>query len=47
MSEAEARTRIAAQPPQADKVAQASVVIDNSGTLEQTRHQVEVAWQAI
>ncbi len=44
MSEAEARTRQAAQPPQAEKVAQADVVIDNSGTLEQTRRQVEAAW---
>jgi dephospho-CoA kinase len=47
MSEAEARTRIAAQPPQADKIAQADVVIDNSGSLELTRRQVEAAWQAI
>jgi dephospho-CoA kinase len=44
MSEAEARTRLSAQPPQAEKVAQADVVIDNSGTLEQTRQQVEAAW---
>jgi dephospho-CoA kinase len=47
MRESEARMRIAAQPPQADKVAQADVVIDNSGTLEQTRVQVDAAWQAI
>jgi dephospho-CoA kinase len=47
MSEDEARVRIAAQPPQADKIAQANVVIDNSGTLEQTRQQVEAAWSAI
>jgi dephospho-CoA kinase len=46
MSEAEARTRIAAQPPQAEKVAQADVVIDNSGTLAETRRQVEAAWGA-
>jgi dephospho-CoA kinase len=46
MSEDEARTRIAAQPPQADKVAQADVVIDNSGTLEETRRQVVAAWPA-
>jgi dephospho-CoA kinase len=44
MSEAEARTRLAAQPPQSEKVAQADVVIDNSGALEQTRQQVEAAW---
>ena len=47
MSEADARTRIAAQPPQSDKVAQADVVIDNSGTPEETRAQVDAAWQAI
>ena len=42
--EAEARRRIAAQPPQAEKVARADVVIDNSGTPEATRAQVEAAW---
>ena len=47
MSEAEARARLAAQPPQADKIAQADVVIDNSGTLEQTRRQVEAAWRTM
>lgn len=47
MREAEARQRIAAQPPQAAKVAQADVVIDNSGTEEQTRAQVEAAWKQI
>jgi dephospho-CoA kinase len=47
MSEAEARARIAAQPPQAEKVAQADVVIDNSGSIEQTRQQVEAAWRVI
>jgi dephospho-CoA kinase len=47
MREDEARARIAAQPPQADKVAQADVVIDNSGPLEATRRQVESAWQTL
>lgn len=47
MREDEARARIVAQPPQADKVAQADLVIDNSGSLEATRQQVEVAWRAI
>jgi dephospho-CoA kinase len=47
MSETEARTRLSAQPPQAEKVAQADVVIDNSGTLEQIRQQVEAAWRAV
>ena len=39
--EVEARRRIAAQPPQAEKVVRADVVIDNSGTLEETRAQVD------
>jgi dephospho-CoA kinase len=47
LSEEEARMRIAAQPPQAAKVAQADVVIDNSGSLEATRRQVEAAWSAL
>ena len=47
MREDEARTRISAQLPQDDKVAQADVVIDNSGSLEATRRQVEAAWQAV
>lgn len=47
MTPEEARMRIAAQPPQADKVAQADLVIDNGGTLEQTRAQVEAAWTRI
>jgi dephospho-CoA kinase len=47
MSEAEARRRIAAQPPQEEKVARADVVIDNGGTRDATRAQVEAAWAAI
>jgi dephospho-CoA kinase len=47
LSASEAQTRVAAQPPQADKVAQADVVIDNSGSLEETRRQVETAWRSI
>jgi dephospho-CoA kinase len=47
MSEAEARQRIEAQPPQAEKIRRAAVVIDNSGTLEETRQQVTAAFQAI
>ena len=37
LNEAEAKQRIAAQWPQADKVQKADFVIDNSGTLQQTR----------
>lgn len=43
----EAETRIDAQSPQADKVARADVVIDNSGTIEDTYRQVDAAWQAL
>ena len=44
LSLAETEARIAAQPPQEQKVAYAQVVIDNSGTLEATRAQVNQAW---
>ncbi len=47
MSATEARQRIAAQPPQAERIAHADVVIDNSQSLEQTRQQVQAAWHAI
>lgn len=46
-SEAEARQRIAAQPPQAAKVARADVVIDNSGSLTDTYEQVDAAWREL
>jgi dephospho-CoA kinase len=41
----QARLRMEAQPPQVEKIAQADVVIDNSGTMEETRRQVEAAWR--
>jgi dephospho-CoA kinase len=44
MERAAAQQRIDAQPPEADKVAHADVVIDNSGTVEETVRQVEQAW---
>ena len=47
MSEAEARQRIEAQPPQSEKIKRATVVIDNSGKREETRLQVEAAYRAI
>lgn len=47
MSEADARQRIGAQPPQAEKVAVADVIIDNSGTRAQTERQVEQAWRLV
>ena len=40
LSEPEARQRISAQWPQADKVQKADFVIDNSGSLQQTRVMV-------
>ncbi len=46
LSREEALRRIHAQPPQAEKIAHADVVIDTDGTLEQTREEVRLAWQA-
>ncbi len=47
LSEAEAILRIDAQPPQAEKIAQADVVIENDGSLAEVRAQVEWAWQRL
>lgn len=47
LSEADAALRINAQPPQSAKVAQADVVIENDGSLDEVRAQVEQAWQAL
>jgi len=47
MSEAVARQRIAAQPPQEEKVAAANFVIRNDGSFEETWKQVVAAWQEI
>jgi dephospho-CoA kinase len=44
-SREEAEMRIDAQSPQEDKVPRADVVIDNSGTLKNTRRQVLAAWE--
>jgi dephospho-CoA kinase len=44
LSRAEALLRIDAQPAQEYKVAQADVVIDNSGAVQETRRQVKRAW---
>ena len=43
----EALRRIHAQPPQAEKVARADVIIDTSGSLAATHAQVIAAWEAI
>ncbi len=47
LTEAAVTQRIEAQPPASAKVALADVVIDNSGSLQDTRRQVEQAWQAV
>ena len=47
LDEAAARARIAAQLPLADKIAVARWVVDNSGSLEHTRAQVEAIWREI
>ncbi|MBZ0298869.1 MAG: dephospho-CoA kinase [Anaerolineae bacterium] len=45
--EAEARQRITAQNPQADKLARANVVIHNDGNVEETWKQVQDAWNLV
>jgi dephospho-CoA kinase len=45
MSEGDAWQRITAQPPQQEKVDQADIVIENSGSVEDTWRQVVDAWQ--
>jgi len=47
LSEEEARQRIEAQPPQEAKLALADVVIDNSGSLDETWRQVKREWDRI
>lgn len=40
----EALRRIDAQPPQEEKTQRARRVIDNSGSMEETRRQIDAAW---
>jgi dephospho-CoA kinase len=47
LSEDEARARIAAQLPLSEKVKSATWVIDTSGSLDDTRAQVEKVWRQI
>ncbi|MEE8163488.1 MAG: dephospho-CoA kinase [Anaerolineae bacterium] len=47
LTEEEARQRIEAQPPQEAKLALADVVIDNSGSLNETWRQVKSEWNKI
>lgn len=44
LSQEDARARIAAQAPREQRLSIADVVIDNGGTLEHLREQVERAW---
>jgi dephospho-CoA kinase len=43
----EAHQRIAAQPPQAEKIKAASLVIDNGGSFEETWNQVQAGYSQI
>lgn len=47
MSQEEAKRRIMSQNPQQDKLQKANVIINNSGTPEQTWAQVKSAWDKI
>lgn len=47
IDEAAAQRRIDAQLPLADKIAVADHVVDNSGTIEQTRARVHELWREI
>lgn len=44
---AEAEARLSAQLPTEEKLQHADVVIDNAGSLEHTRAQVEAAWSQL
>lgn len=47
LSEADARNRIAAQLPLADKVARADYVIDTGGTKDQTEARTKAVWKKL
>ena len=47
MTETEALNRIRAQAPQQDKLDQATVIIQNVGSFEDTWQQVQAAWKVI
>ena len=47
MSEADARSRIAAQATRADRIAAADVVIDNSGSVEDLIPEVDALWERL
>lgn len=47
MDATQAKARMAAQSPQAEKAAAADTVIDNSGSIEETWEQVKKAWKIL
>jgi dephospho-CoA kinase len=47
LTEAEARARVAAQAPLATKLAVADHVVDNAGSLDETKRQVSRVWDAL
>ena len=47
LTEQEARQRIESQPAQSEKIRKADVVIDNSGSTDETRAQVRTAWMSL
>lgn len=47
LTDEEAWRRVAAQPPLAAKLERADLVIDNNGTIDQTREQVMRGWDAL
>ena len=47
LSREEALRRIHAQPPQAEKLTHANVIIDTRGSLDETRAQVIAAWENV
>ncbi|MDX1417970.1 MAG: dephospho-CoA kinase [Candidatus Promineifilaceae bacterium] len=47
MDETTALSRIDAQAPQEEKIAQANVVIDTNGTMQETEQQFEQAWSQV
>jgi len=47
LSEADAQVRIAAQPPQSEKVALADILIENNTTVSDLRAQVERHWKRV
>ena len=47
MDEADVRSRLAAQLPLPERAAQADVLIDNEGTIEQLEAQVDALWERL